>query len=77
MDLPAVGWSGAVVLTNALTALVKGMIPEEYNRYLPLGVEVLGFGLGMLAGLGWWVSLFVGLCAMGVYRGGKVLVRGV
>jgi len=77
MDLPTVGWAGAVILTNALSELVKRVVPEEYNRYLPLGVEVLGFGLGMLAGLGWWVSLFVGLCAMGLYRGARVVAKGV
>jgi len=76
MELPAVGWAGAVVLTNALTELVKRVLPENYSRYLPLGVEALGFGLGMLAGLGWWASLFVGLCAMGLYRGAKVVVKG-
>ena len=77
MDIPVAGWSGAVVLTNLLTEFAKRYVPEKYNRYIPIGVEVLGFVLGMAVGLGWWTSLFVGLCAMGLYRGTKVAVKGV
>lgn len=76
MELP-LGFAGGVILVNALTELVKGYVPEEFNRWIPMGVEVLGFVIGMLLGLGWFQSLFIGLSAMGLYRGAKVAIKGV
>lgn len=76
MELP-LGFAGGVILVNALTELAKRFIPKESNRWIPIGVEVLGFIVGMLMGLGWFQSLFIGLSAMGLYRGAKVAVRGV
>lgn len=76
MELP-LGFAGGVILVNALTELIKRVIPEQFNRWIPIGVEVLGFAVGMLMGLDWFQSLFVGLSAMGLYRGTKVAVKSV
>ncbi|MCK5297062.1 MAG: transposase [Alphaproteobacteria bacterium] len=74
MDIP-VGFAGVVLLVNALTELVKKVLPEQYNRFVPLGVEALGFGLGLAIGLSWFEALFVGLSAMGLYSGAKAVVK--
>ena len=75
MDLPS-GFIGVVIITNALTELVKKAWPKGWERYLPLLVEIIGFGLGYAIGLSWFEALFVGLSAMGLYSGGKVVVKG-
>jgi hypothetical protein len=70
-------FAGIVLLLNLLTELAKKVIPQNFNRYIPVAVEVFGFVFGLLAGFNWFESLFVGLSAMGLYRGTKVVVRDV
>lgn len=68
MELPEAGFAGAVLIVNALGEILKRTPLDALLRnWLPLVLEVAGFGIGMAAGLGWFASLFVGLSAMGLY----------
>lgn len=60
-----------------LIELVKQADPENrWNRFYPIFTELLGFTLGMVAGVNWLPSLLIGLSAMGIYRGTKVMMTG-
>jgi hypothetical protein len=66
-----------IALTVGLSEVLKQIDPEQkFNRYYPLVTEILGFSLGMLAGINWLMALTVGLGAMGLYRGAKVVIKG-
>ena len=78
MELPQAGFAGAVLLVNALGELLKRTpLIKFLEAWLPLVLEVAGFGFGMLLNLGWFASLFVGLSAMGIYSGVKYTASSV
>jgi len=66
-----------IAIVTGLAEILKTADPEEkLNRFYPLIVEVLGFGLGMLAGVNWLMALTIGLASMGLYRGAKITIKG-
>ena len=66
-----------IPITSGLFQMLKSLdSTEKYNRFYPLLTELLGFGLGVAAGLNWLFALTIGLSAMGLYRGLKVTVKG-
>ena len=72
MEAPQVGFAGLVLAVNALGELLKRTPLDALLRnWLPLVLEAIGFGFGLLAGLGWFESLFVGLAAIGIYSSVK------
>lgn len=76
MGIPEAGFAGAVILVNALGELIKKTPIDQYiHAWLPVILEVAGFGIGLALGLGWFASIFVGLSAMGLYSGGRATVQ--
>ena len=75
MEIPT-DFVAAVIIVNGLMQLVKKAdISGKLNRFYPIVAEVLGLGIGLLIGLEWFESLFIGLSAMGIYRGVKVVAK--
>lgn len=63
-----VGFAGAVIAVNILMQAFKRFFePYEVKRVYPLLAEVLGLVIGVLTGLTWFESLFIGAAAMGTY----------
>jgi len=75
IDLEVVAW--LAVVANIVVQLVKGLLPEGAQKFIPLGLFVIlvGFGLGLAAYIG--RDLFAGAMegffgaasAIGLYEG--------
>lgn len=65
------------IITGLMEIIKKADPNKSFERFYPLAAELLGFILGMVAGLGWLTSLIIGLAAMGLYSGVvKTTIRG-
>lgn len=70
-------YAAAVGVVNALMQVVKATdVDEKFSRFYPLVAVLLGEVIGIGLGLNWFWSLTLGLTAMGLYRGAKVVVKG-
>jgi hypothetical protein len=60
-------FGAAILLVNGLIELVKMTGLKKLKRFYPLIAEAFGFVIGIGIGIDWFVSLFIGLTAMGFY----------
>ena len=68
-----IGFVGAIAAVNIFMQILKSVDKKQVlNRFYPLFAELVGVGLGLAVGLGWFESLFIGASAMGIHRGAKV-----